>query len=220
MLIKVFGYSDVGGRDIKFEHEITFREHIVGHRYYKRNSLSRTFGKTKANISKMLDSPSGLEAVIKWNFLGRAGSSGGWETTIVQRYVSNTKFKSYSVNRSSCKILKLRLSARFRSIRWGYGYLLATRINCLCNLAIHIDNTEWRSLYEERKKNRLVEKREETIGTLNWKVHFTERSSRCWSLFKSRFHAFPQRSIYNRRRQIRRFSCPPLLSKFTFEAEK
>lgn len=152
MLIKVFRYSDVGGRDIKFKHEITFRKHIVGHRYYKRNSLSRTFGKTKANISKMLDSPSGLEAVIKWNFLGRAGSSGGWETTIVQRYVSNTKFKSYSVNRGSCKILKLRLSARFRSVRRGYEYLLATRINCLCDLTIHIDNTEWRSLYEEWKK--------------------------------------------------------------------
>ncbi|KAK1121401.1 hypothetical protein K0M31_010203 [Melipona bicolor] len=60
-----------GGRNGKFKREITFREHIVGHRYYKQNSLSRTFGKTKAAISKMLDSPSGLEAVIKWNFLGR-----------------------------------------------------------------------------------------------------------------------------------------------------
>lgn len=72
MIIKVFrAYRLAGGRNGKFKREITFREHIVGHRYYKQNSLSRTFGKTKAAISKMLDSPSGLETVIKWNFLGR-----------------------------------------------------------------------------------------------------------------------------------------------------
>lgn len=57
-------------RNGKFKRKIIFLG-IISHGYYNRNSSSTTFGKIKATISKILDSPSGLETVIKWNFHGR-----------------------------------------------------------------------------------------------------------------------------------------------------
>lgn len=67
-LIQVFLYRKY--RNGKFKCKIIFLG-IISHGYYKRNSSSTTFGKIKATISKILDSPSGLETVIKWNFHGR-----------------------------------------------------------------------------------------------------------------------------------------------------
>lgn len=74
----------------------------------------------------------------------------------------------------------------------------------------------------KKKVKRIKKKKEKekTMGTLNLKLHFTGESSRYPNSSKTQFHAFLQRSVCIRCRQIRKFSCPAFLDKFALEAER
>ena len=197
-------------------------------------------GKIKATISKILDSPSGLETVIKWNFHGRTREVLECEKPPSRNVTFRTRNSRViqliaQLQNSEITILYLSLPPSCPTFTFPipksiYVFTLPQELivfaiqpfdNCTC---MRPSLQRMKNIKEQKKKKgkRKKEKKEKekTMGTLNLKLHFTGESSRCSNSSKTQFHAFLQRSVCIRCRQIRKFSCPAFLDKFALEAER